>query len=129
MNIPISNTSTKSSDIEIEVKLGRRVLIDGQWFTITTFKEPNTWELVGYFISTSTGMKVHGMKINIERTTEEIRQFIADYRAERVFMEGFRLPPLKAKKKLYPTRAFFVQRIMALRQSRIERRLSMTLSA
>jgi hypothetical protein len=127
MHIPISNTSTKSSDIEIEVKLGQRVLIDGQWFTITTFKEPNIWELVGYFIS--TGMEVRGTKINIERTTEEIRQFIADYRAERVFMEGFRLPPLKAKKKLYPTRAFFVQRIMALRQSRIERRLSMTLSA
>lgn len=112
-------TSNRSKDkLEIEIEPGLRVNIDGQWFTVTSPlnepDKPDTWQLVGYSIP--AGTLARAKKIILERTSEQIRQHMADYIAEQVLKGGFQLPEVKPKKRQHPTREFFMQRVMALRR-------------
>jgi hypothetical protein len=115
--------SVSTINPEIQVKPGLRVPIAGNWFTITHVLPPTEpqqspkWELIGYSVPMSIG--VHNKRIVLTRTTEEIRQHIADFTANQVFMEGFQMLVVRPKKrKHYLTPALFIAKVLAARSKR-----------
>ena len=112
--------STLKEKNEVEVKPGKRINIDGQWFAVKRLIDPSTdtWELVGYSIP--RGILDEIKKLTIRKTSEEICRLDADYIAEQVFHEGFQLPrPSKpGEKSLPPNKRAFIENILAHRQNR-----------